>query len=105
MHTETLATAMFEGINFKGEFLKQKITRQLFTKEQYIPSMVLDRGSIRGWQEEGRLDTFSRAKLRVQALLREYQLPKVPSEQTAELQMMVEHLTQSAGMDRLPEFE
>jgi len=103
VHTETLATAMFEGINFKGEFLKQKITRQLFSKEQYIPSMVLDRGSIRGWQEEGRLDTFSRAKLRVQALLQEYQLPNVPPEQTAELQKMVEHLAQSAGMDRLPE--
>lgn len=103
VHTETLATAMFEGINFKGEFLKQKITRQLFSKEQYIPSMVLDRGSIRGWQEEGRLDTFSRAKLRVQALLQEYQLPNVPPGQTAELQKMVEHLAQSAGMDRLPE--
>ncbi len=103
VHTETLATAMFEGINFKGEFLKQKVTRQLFAKEQYLPSTVLDRGSIRTWQEEGGLDTFSRAKLRVQALLREYQLPHVPAEQTAEMQMMVEHLAKSAGMDRLPE--
>ena len=105
VHTETLATAMFEGINFKGEFLKQKVTRQLFAKEQYLPSMVIDRGSIRTWQEEGRLDTFSRAKLRVQALLREYHLPDVPAEQTAEMLKMVERLAQSAGMDRLPDFE
>ncbi len=103
VHTETLATAMFEGINFKGEFLKQKITRQLFAKEQYIPSMILDRGSIRGWQEEGKLDTFSRAKLRVQALLREYQVPQVSPDQTAELQKMVERLAHDAGMERLPE--
>jgi len=103
VHTDTLATAMFEGINFKGEFLKQKITRQLFAKEQYIPSMILDRGSIRGWQEEGKLDTFGRAKLRVQALLQEYQLPELPSEQTTEMQKMVERLAHDAGMERLPE--
>ena len=36
--TETLASAMFEGINFKGDFLKQKITRELFSQEQYLPS-------------------------------------------------------------------
>jgi trimethylamine:corrinoid methyltransferase-like protein len=63
----------------------------------------LDRGSIRNWQEEGGLDTFSRAKLRVQALLQEYKLPDVPSAQIAELQTMVEQLARAAGMDRLPE--
>ena len=63
VHTETLATAMFEGIDFKGDFLKQKITRQLFRKEQYLPSAVIDRNSIRGWQAEDGLDTFGRARL------------------------------------------
>ncbi len=62
VHTETLATEMFEGINFKGDFLKQKVTRQLFQKEQYLPSPVIDRGSLRGWQEMGGTDTFARAK-------------------------------------------
>jgi trimethylamine--corrinoid protein Co-methyltransferase len=50
VRTETLATALFEGINFKGDFLKQKVTRELFPKEQYLPSAVIDRDSIRGWQ-------------------------------------------------------
>ena len=65
MHTptDTLATAMFEGINFKGDFLKQKVTRELFSKEQYLPSKVLDRDSIRGWHQEGSLDTVSRARI------------------------------------------
>ena len=36
LRTETLATAMFEGINFKGDFLKQKVTRELFRREQYL---------------------------------------------------------------------
>ena len=58
VHTETLATAMFAGINFKGDFLKQKITRQLFRKEQHLPSAVIDRGSIRTWQAAGSNDTL-----------------------------------------------
>src|SRR3972149_9684818 len=29
VHTQTLATELFEGINFKGDFLKQRATRDL----------------------------------------------------------------------------
>ena len=65
VHTETLATEMFEGINFKGEFLKQRTTRKLIQKEQYMPSPVIDRGSIRTWQQMGSTDTFERAKIQV----------------------------------------
>jgi len=105
VRTETLATAMFEGINFKGEFLKQKTTRQLFAVEQYLPPAVIDRGSVRSWQEEGKQDAFSRAKTRVQNLLAQYQLPQHPAGQVAELQKMVEELARAAGMERLPEVE
>jgi trimethylamine--corrinoid protein Co-methyltransferase len=103
--TDTLATAMFEGINFKGEFLKQKATRQLFAKEQHIPSAVIDRSSVRAWQEEGSLDAFARAKARSQALLQEYRPPVVPAEQKQELVKMVKSLAQQAGMDSLPAIE
>ncbi len=103
VHTETLALAMFQGINFKGDFLKQRITRELFSKEQYIPSKVIDRDSIRGWQQDGSLDTFARAKLRTQALLEEYQPPQIPRAQAEELHSMVASLARRAGMDRLPQ--
>jgi trimethylamine--corrinoid protein Co-methyltransferase len=102
VHTDPLATAMFEGINFKGEFLKQKATRQLFAREQHIPSLVIDRNSVRGWQEEGSQDAFARAKVRSQALLQEYQPPEVPAEQKQELLKLVKSLAQQAGMDSLP---
>src|SRR5271157_2749446 len=59
VRTETLATGLFEGINFKGDFLKQKITRDLFSQEQYLPSAVIDRESIRAWQANGSLDRKS----------------------------------------------
>ncbi len=101
-HTETLATAMFEGIEFKGDFLKQRVTRELFAKEQYLPSEVIDRDSIRGWQQAGGLDTFERAKIRTQQLLDAYQRPPIQPAQERELVSMVERLAKKAGMDALP---
>ena len=105
VHTASLAIEMFAGINFKGEFLKQKATRQLFPKEQYLPSAVIDRSSIRAWQSEGGLDTFGRAKQRVRELLANYQPPAMDPQQRAELTGMVRRLAQEAGMERLPELE
>ena len=104
VHTETLATEMFEGIEFKGEFLKQRVTRNLIKKEQYLPSPVIDRGSIRTWQQMGSPDTFERAKVRVAEILAAYKPPDLPSDQVAELQNMVSGLAKAAGMDQLPVF-
>jgi len=105
VRTETLATALFEGINFKGDFLKQKLTRELFSKEQNLPSAVIDRESIRGWQAAGSLDTFARAKIRTRELLADYERPRNAPEQEEELLKMVESLARKAGMETLPRLE
>jgi trimethylamine--corrinoid protein Co-methyltransferase len=105
VHTETLATEMFAGINFKGEFLKQRLTRQLIKKEQYLPSPVIDRGSIRTWQQQGSLDTFERAKIRVKEILAAYETPDLPGEKVTALQQKVQQLAADAGMDKLPSLD
>ncbi len=105
VQTETLATAMFEGINFKADFLKQKITRKLFSKEQYMPSEVIDRGSIRAWQEKGSLDTFQRARARTDQLVAAYQRPAASPEQEAELHSMIKSSARQAGLDLLPKID
>src|SRR3989304_4272986 len=103
VHTETLATGFYEGINFKGgDFLKQKITLQLFQKEQHMPSKVIDRDSMRGWKESGGLDAFGRAKQRVEQLLVSYTKPELDPEKVAELHAFVRDLARQAGMDTLP---
>ncbi|MCS7179287.1 MAG: trimethylamine methyltransferase family protein, partial [Anaerolineae bacterium] len=102
VHTDTLALEMFASVGFQGDFLKQKITRHLFPKEQYLPSAVLDRGSIRAWEEGGRLDTFTRAKARVRELLAAYERPPMDPEAEQELRNMMERLARQAGMDALP---
>ena len=103
VRTETLATALFEGINFKGDFLKQKITRELFPREQNIPSAVIDRDSMRGWQASGCLDTFARAKVRTRELLTAYKRPTYDPQQESELRKIVEGLARKADMDALPQ--
>ena len=103
LRTETLATSLFEGINFKGDFLKQKATRELFSQEQNLPSSVIDRDSIRGWQASGSLDTFARAKTRTRELLVAYERPRYTPEQDHELRTMVENLARKAGLDALPD--
>jgi trimethylamine--corrinoid protein Co-methyltransferase len=102
VHTETLATALFKEIDFKGDFLKQQLTRQLFPKEQYLPSLVIDRGSIRTWQQSGSPDTFARAKKRTADLLTAYRRPAMPEEQEQALKKMVIQLGKEAGMDEMP---
>jgi len=105
VHTPTLATELFTGINFKGEFLKQKITRELFSKEQHLPSTVIDRDSMRGWEDSGRLDAFSRARLHVDQLLASYAPPAIDPALVTELRAMVESSAYEAGMSSLPPLE
>ena len=103
IHTETLATGFYEGVNFKGgDFLKQKITLKLFQKEQHIPSAIIDRDSMRGWKESGGLDTFGRARQRVEQLLASYTKPELDPAKVAKLHAFVHDLAKQAGMDTLP---
>jgi trimethylamine--corrinoid protein Co-methyltransferase len=106
VHTETLATGFFEGVNFKGgDFLKQKITMKLFQKEQHMPSAIIDRDSIRGWKASGSLDTFERAKIRVKELLASYKRPELDPTQESQLHTFVLDLSKQAGVESLPVIE
>ncbi|MBI5966149.1 MAG: trimethylamine methyltransferase family protein [Chloroflexi bacterium] len=106
IHTETLATGYYEGVNFKGgDFLKQRITMQLFQKEQHMPGKVIDRDSMRGWKESGSLDTFERAKIRVKEILASYRRPELDPAKEAALHAYVLDLAKQAGIEHLPILE
>ena len=104
LHTETLATGFYDShIDFHGgDFLKQKITLQLFRKEQHLPSNIIDRDSVRGWKEAGGLDAFGRAKVRVQELIASYTKPELDPVKVERLHAYVFDLAKKAGMDELP---
>ena len=106
-HTERLATDFYdEKINFKGgDFLKQKITMQLFREEQILPGMVIDRDSTRVWKAGGSLDAFGRAKVRVNELLASYRRPELDPKQESRLHDFMLDLSQKAGLKELPILE
>lgn len=107
LHTEHLATDFYDSnINFKGgDFLKQKITMQLFRKEQHLPSNIIDRDSVRGWKDGGGLDAFGRAKIRVKELLASYARPTLDEAKEKALRTFMLDLAQKAGMEQLPSIE
>ncbi|HEU0292712.1 MAG TPA: trimethylamine methyltransferase family protein [Anaerolineales bacterium] len=107
LHTENLATDFYDSnINFKGgDFLKQKITMQLFRKEQHLPSKIIDRDSVRGWKDAGGLDAFGRAKVRVKELLASYTRPKLDEAKEKALHAFMLDLARKAGMEQLPVIE
>ena len=98
-----LLSSFYEGFEFKGDFLKQRITRDLFKKEQYLPSEVIDRDSLRGWQEAGKQDAWQRAKTHTQKLVEEYSPPDLDPRLKTELVKLVSKHAKQAGMDHLPE--
>ena len=100
--TETLAIEMFENINFSADFLKQKQTKALFAREQFMPSKVVDRGSVRTWMESGKLDAWGRACVETDRLLSKYSRPAATPEQEKSLIDFVTHLGNQAGMANLP---
>ncbi len=104
LHTETLATQFYDkDINFKGgDFLKQRITMNLFRKEQHLPSDVIDRASMRDWKKAGSLDTFERAKVMVTNLLDSYKRPEIDPEKLIALHTFMLDLSKKAGVDILP---
>jgi trimethylamine--corrinoid protein Co-methyltransferase len=104
LHTETLATEFYDkDINFKGgDFLKQRITMNLFRKEQHLPSDIIDRASMRDWKKAGSLDTFERAKVMVTNLLASYKRPEIDPAKLIELHTFMLDLAKKAGVDILP---
>ncbi len=100
--TESLAVAMFERAGLAGEFLKLPETRKLFRLEQHLPSPVIDRASLRAWEESGGTDTFARARARAADLVAAYRRPTLDAERDRALRAIAERLAAQAGLDCLP---
>jgi trimethylamine--corrinoid protein Co-methyltransferase len=99
---EVLGATLIQRVGHHGHFLGQKHTRARFAEEQFIPSDVVERGSLTAWQSAGGKTTADRARDRVQNLLDAYQPRPLPHD----VRRMLLEITQSAarqfGMDHLP---
>jgi len=100
--TETLATGAFAGLEEAGSFLQLPETRRLFKSEQYLPSPIIDRSSHRAWEEAGALDTFERARARVDELLASYSGPALSADTEAALVDRVRREGEPYGLAGMP---
>ena len=99
---DTLSLNYYENFEFPGNFLKEKLTRQLYRHEYYLPSAVTDRGSLREWKENQSPDSFLRAKAEVGKLIHDYQPPDQDQRVIQEMTKLVESRARQAAMEKLP---
>jgi trimethylamine--corrinoid protein Co-methyltransferase len=99
---DSLAAELLAMTGHHGNFLELRHTRQWFKAEQHLPSEVIDRGSVRVWEEAGRPDAAARCRRRAADLIAGWR-PRPPSAEAAkELRRMVEGASSKAGMEALP---
>lgn len=100
--TETLALDMFAKAGEQGDFLKLPETRKFFRQEQYIPTKVIDRGSLHSWEQAGKKDSFARAKERVNELVASYKRPELREGVDQQLRSIVAEQAKREGAATLP---
>jgi trimethylamine--corrinoid protein Co-methyltransferase len=99
---DPIALTLMRQRGHRADYLAQPHTLKWFAKEQYIPSEVIDRGSLDGWKRKGANTAFERAKDRVNKPLTTYQPSPISDALRAELRQIATGAANKFGMDELP---
>ena len=99
---ESTLRTLIRKLGHRADYLSQMHTLQWFDKELYIPSEVIDRGSLDGWKKKGAKTARERAKDRVNKLLASYEPSPISDELRTELRQIATRTAQKFGMDELP---
>jgi trimethylamine--corrinoid protein Co-methyltransferase len=99
---DPLALDLMREMGHRGDFLSHRHTRKWFREELYIPSKVIDRGSLEAWQADGSKSSDQRASERIEELINTYRPTSIPDDLRAELHQITSHAAQKFGMDKLP---
>ena len=62
-----IALGMMRKLGHRADYLGEPHTLKWFARELYLPSAVIDRGSLDGWRKKGATSAFERARDREQA--------------------------------------
>jgi trimethylamine--corrinoid protein Co-methyltransferase len=99
---EPIATGLIRKLGHRADYLSQVHTLKWFTKELYIPSHVIDRGSLDAWVGKGRMTATERASIRVRELLASYEPPARSDELKKEIRDIATSMAKKFGMNELP---
>ena len=97
-----IALDITRELGHKADYLGHPHTMKWFREEMYIPSEVIDRGSMEAWEKKGSKSTWDRAQDRVEKLLAEFQPSPISSDVKKELRDLATAAASKFGMNELP---
>lgn len=97
-----LALDLMRQMGHHADYLSSRHTRQWFRQEFYIPSPVIDRGSLDAWQKAGGKSATQRAAQQASQYLASYQPTNLPDAVRADLKEITTRAARRFGMDALP---
>jgi trimethylamine--corrinoid protein Co-methyltransferase len=98
---QPIALNLIRSLGHRADYLTLPHTQKLFRKEQYIPSPVIDRGSVDAWRQRGAKSACQRAHDRVEEQLAKYKPSPISVELRAELRRIATKTAQQFGMQEL----
>jgi trimethylamine:corrinoid methyltransferase-like protein len=99
---QPIALDIMRQMGHRADYLAHPHTRKWYRQELYMPSAVIDRGSLDAWEAKGSKSTVERAQDRVDALLPTYRASPLPDEVRSELRKITERAARQFGMEHLP---
>lgn len=99
---DPIALTLIRSLGHRADYLAMAHTVEWFQREFYIPSSVVDRGSLDGWERAGSPSSLDRARSRVTELLAAYDRPPISEGLSTELRKMATKAANQFGMDELP---
>jgi trimethylamine--corrinoid protein Co-methyltransferase len=99
---EPIALTLVRKLGHRADYLAETHTLKWFSKELYLPSAVIDRGSVDAWEKKGAKSAFARARDRVKQLIASYKPVAVPADVRRELRSIATAAARRFGMDELP---
>lgn len=92
----------FENFSFGDTFLQHSRTRQRYREELFMPTKIIDRDTLRSWNDTGKSDSLARAHAQVLDILNTYQRPSISNETESALSQVVAAHASQVGLDELP---
>lgn len=99
---EPVARDLMRQTAHKANFLSHTHTHKWFRKELYIPTPLLDRGSLDAWRLAGSKSITDRASEIIDGLLSSYQPSPLPQKLLDELRTIATTVAQKFGLQTLP---
>jgi len=99
---ETMAVDLIRKVGPGGNYLAEKHTLEWLTKEQYIPSELVDRQESKAWKAAGSKDVVKRARDIVKKTLREHKPEPLASDIEKDLNNVMKDVMKRHKISTLP---